>query len=221
MVQQLKIPSLSLLKKGVAPPFNPHTTLSKNESALQKSVDAYIGIGGGGRCITGVVAGIAIDWPDLLWRLRGAVKIPIIVEGGANDKIPETLALGASGIGVVGKFGGTIETPGGTRFFIDGTSGNLFKFYGGEASDRMRAKAGRIGPFGRAQNTEGETKRKWLAQDGPGRYPTLVRVLAELMEATATGQVFQGCATLEDMHQHAAKRLRWVSSLDVLSRRAH
>ncbi len=31
----------------------------------------FIGIGGGGRCITGVRSGSVVDWPDLLWRLRG------------------------------------------------------------------------------------------------------------------------------------------------------
>ena len=73
----------------------------------------YIGIGGGGRCITGVRSGSVIDWPILLWELRGKIKIPVIVEGGASDHIATTLALGASGIGVSRAVaGGTIESPG-------------------------------------------------------------------------------------------------------------
>ncbi|MCA9388127.1 MAG: IMP dehydrogenase, partial [Candidatus Andersenbacteria bacterium] len=31
----------------------------------------YLGIGGGGRCITGVRSGSVVDWPVLLWQLRG------------------------------------------------------------------------------------------------------------------------------------------------------
>ena len=38
-----------------------------------------IGIGGGGRCITGVRSGSVIDWPELVWGLRGEINIPIIV----------------------------------------------------------------------------------------------------------------------------------------------
>jgi hypothetical protein len=87
----------------------------------------YVGIGGGGRCITGVVGGLTINWPQLVWELRGKIEIPIIVEGGANDYINETVAVGASGIGVVGKFGGTIETPGGIQYFVDG-NGEIFKY---------------------------------------------------------------------------------------------
>ena len=60
----------------------------------------YVGIGGGGRCITGVRSGSVIDWPELVWKLRGEVSLPIIVEGGASDHIATTLALGATGIGV-------------------------------------------------------------------------------------------------------------------------
>src|SRR3989304_1003933 len=45
----------------------------------------FVGIGGGGRCITGVRSGSVIDWPDLTWDLRGEIKIPIIIEGGASD----------------------------------------------------------------------------------------------------------------------------------------
>ena len=60
----------------------------------------YIGIGGGGRCITGVVGNLTIDWPQLLMELRGEIQIPVIVEGGGSDAIGVTLKLGASGIGL-------------------------------------------------------------------------------------------------------------------------
>src|SRR5258708_2587607 len=80
----------------------------------------YVGIGGGGRCITGVRSGSVIDWPDLVWNMRGNVGIPIVVEGGASDHIATTLALGASGIGVSRiAGGGTIESPGGMLFCVD------------------------------------------------------------------------------------------------------
>jgi NAD(P)H-dependent flavin oxidoreductase YrpB (nitropropane dioxygenase family) len=57
----------------------------------------FVGIGGGGRCVTGVRSGSAIDWPELVWKLRGEVGIPVIVEGGASDHVATSLLLGASG----------------------------------------------------------------------------------------------------------------------------
>jgi len=50
----------------------------------------YIGIGGGGRCKTGPRSGTVIDWPELLWSLRGETSLPEIVEGGASEYVAET-----------------------------------------------------------------------------------------------------------------------------------
>jgi hypothetical protein len=107
----------------------------------------YIGIGGGGRCITGVRSGSVIDWPILMWKLRGKIKTPVIVEGGASDHIAAALALGASGIGVSRiAGGGTIESPGGMLYCLDG-KGEYFKPYGGEASARTKYLDGKMLPF--------------------------------------------------------------------------
>lgn len=45
------------------------------------AVGIYIGIGGGGRCITALRSGSTVDWPGLLWQFRGKLKIPVVVEG--------------------------------------------------------------------------------------------------------------------------------------------
>src|SRR5690606_11123258 len=60
----------------------------------------FVGVGGGGRCITGVRSGSLVDWPELVWKLRGEIDVPIIAEGGASDHIAVTLLLGASAISV-------------------------------------------------------------------------------------------------------------------------
>src|SRR5690606_3647991 len=33
----------------------------------------FVGIGGGGRCITAVRSSSAVDWPSLVWKMRGSV----------------------------------------------------------------------------------------------------------------------------------------------------
>lgn len=186
----------------------------------QAGADAiYVGIGGGGRCITGVVGGLTINWPQLVWELRGKIHIPIIVEGGANDSIAESLAIGASGIGAVGKLAGTIENPGGNSFFID-EIGNFFRYYGGEASDRMRAMAGRVGPFGFILNTEGETTRKALRY-GAGELPTLLQVLHILNQGVVAGMVFQNTSTLSEFQRNAVRSIMLASPNDDASRHTH
>jgi hypothetical protein len=179
----------------------------------------YFGIGGGGRCITGVVAGLTINWPELVWRLRGKIQIPMIVEGGANDHIPETLAVGASGIGTAGKFAGTIETPGGYLFIEDPDRGTLFKYYGGEASDRMRIMANRSGPLGFVLNREGETRRKEL-RNGGHDLPTLLQVLYEQQQGIVAGLVFQNVSSITEF-QDRADNLRQASPNDDVVRQPH
>ncbi len=179
----------------------------------------YFGIGGGGRCITGVVAGLSINWPELVWRLRGKVRIPMIVEGGANDHMAESLAIGASGIGTAGKFAGTIETPGGHLFISDNDS-DLFKYYGGEASDRMRAMAGRGGPLGFVLNREGETVRKPL-RNGGHDLPTLLQVLYEQQQGIVASLVFQNAGSISDLQALASRVLRQASPNDDAVRHPH
>lgn len=179
----------------------------------------YVGIGGGGRCITGVVGGLTINWPELVWKLRGAVNIPIIVEGGANDYIAESLAVGASGIGAVGKFAGTIETPGGLDFFVDST-GRHKRRYGGEASGAMRKMAGRVGPFDFILNIEGEVTDKYLRHDAQ-RLPTVLQVLHELQQGVVGGMVFQNASTIPEFQRMAVLSMRRASPNDDPSRFPH
>ncbi|MEO8581821.1 MAG: IMP dehydrogenase [Patescibacteria group bacterium] len=179
----------------------------------------YIGIGGGGRCTTGVVAGLTINWVQLVWDLRGKINIPVIVEGGANDNIGPSIASGVSGIGVVGKLAGTIETPGGFSFFQD-ADGNLIVLYGGEASDRMRAFAERYGPFGIIQNTEGGSTEKHLKSD-ENTIPTMLQVFDILNQGLVGSFVFQNVDSVAEMQNVGAMRLVLGAINDAYSRNTH
>lgn len=171
----------------------------------------FIGIGGGGRCITGVRSGSAIDWPQLLWQLRGQLKIPVIVEGGASNHTAQTLALGASGIGVTRAAGsGTIESPGG-KLFIANHQGRRFKVYGGEASARVKYMGGREGPFDTIPYIEGESTLVYLDY-GRGNLPTLVQKLFLLFGDAILAMVFQNCETVNQLQHQGAHNLKLESA---------
>lgn len=157
----------------------------------------YIGIGGGGRCITGVRSGSVIDWPILLWQMRGEIGIPVIVEGGASDHIATALALGATGIGVSRiAGGGTIESPGGMLYCID-ENGKYFKPYGGEASARTKYLDDKMLPFGIPSFVEGETRVSFM-DHLPYGAPTIPFHIFSLTEDIILSLVFRGTTTLTD-----------------------
>jgi IMP dehydrogenase / GMP reductase domain len=155
----------------------------------------YLGIGGGGRCKTGPRSGTVIDWPELLWALRGRTNLPIIVEGGASEHVAETLLTGASGIGVSRMAaGGTIESPGGGKFYAD-SRGKLFKPYGGEASARTKVLEGKMLAFGIPMFPEGETSPAFVTQT----YPTITLNLYHLCEAAVLALVFRGVSDIHEL----------------------
>lgn len=171
----------------------------------------YVGIGGGGRCITGVRSGSVIDWPQLVWSLRGVVGIPIVVEGGASDHIATTLVLGASGIGVSRiAGGGTIESPGGMRFCV-GDDGKFFKPYGGEASARTKYLDKHMLPFGIPSFVEGETRQALMAYMQYS-LPTLAYNIYSLTEDVILSYVFRGVKDLSELHSIDPSPLRRKTS---------
>jgi hypothetical protein len=167
----------------------------------------YIGIGGGGRCLTSVRSGSVVDWPLLLWQLRGEVSIPVVVEGGASDHIATTLALGGTGIGVSRiAAGGTIESPGGMLYCID-KEGRYFKPYGGEASARTKYLDRKMLPFDIPSFVEGETRPAELAYLSYG-VPTIPFNIYSLTEDVILSFVFRGVETVEELHQLDPSPLR-------------
>ncbi len=189
--------------------------------AETNGADAVIvGIGGGGRCITGVRSGSVIDWPELVWKLRGKINIPTIVEGGASDHIAVTLLLGASGIAVSRIVtGGTIESPGGALFCSD-SSGRLFKPYGGEASARMKYLEGKILPFGIPSFVEGETTKAKLSYIKEVQ-PTLTYNLHLLNEDAILAMVYRNANDISDLHKINPSPLKRSTSFDLQQRNTH
>ncbi len=180
----------------------------------------YIGIGGGGRCTTGVRSGSAIDWPQLVWELRGKISIPIIVEGGGSDNVGQTLAVGATGIGVTrAAGGGTIESPGGSLYFVD-DDGRYYNYYRGEASAGMKAMGDRIGPFGIIPYVEGESTQAFLDY-GPGDVPTIMQRLFLLNGDAIMALVFQNVSSIPELQDVGADSLVRVTPEEVRQRNTH
>lgn len=180
----------------------------------------YIGIGGGGRCITGVRSGSVIDWPILLWQLRGEINIPVVIEGGASDHIAVSLALGGTGIGVSRAVaGGTIESPGGMLYCID-QEGRYFKPYGGEASARTKYLDLKMLPFDIPSFVEGETRRAYMAHLPYGS-PTLPFNAYSLTEDLILALVFRGAQTVTDMQALSPSPLRQKTTQGTLSQKTH
>jgi IMP dehydrogenase / GMP reductase domain len=180
----------------------------------------YIGIGGGGRCITGVRSGSLIDWPDLVWSLRGKINIPIIVEGGASDHVAVALLLGVSGIGVTRVVGGgTIESPGGALFFVD-SKGKLFKPYGGEASARTKYLDGKMLPFNIPSFVEGETTKAYVNYVKYSK-PTLTYNLHVLLEDAILALVFRNSKSISEMQSISPSPIKQATSMDILQRGTH
>ncbi|MDH5533580.1 MAG: IMP dehydrogenase [Candidatus Pacebacteria bacterium] len=179
----------------------------------------YLGIGGGGRCTTGVRSGVGINWPQLVWEMRGKVSIPLLVEGGGSDYVAQSLSLGVSAIGVTRAAGGaTIESPGGVLYFED--EKKLWKPYRGEASAGMKAMGGRIGPFGFIPYVEGEGTRAYL-EHGRDNVPTILQKLNLLFGDAVMALVFQNAQSIEELQKMGAKSLRLSGEGEVAIRHTH
>lgn len=179
-----------------------------------------VGIGGGGRCITGVRSGSVVDWPMLIWNLRGKIGIPVIADGGASDHVAETLLLGASGIQtsrVVA--GGTIESPGGFLYYVN-KEGIPFKPYGGEASARTKILEGKMLPLGIPSFVEGKTSEARISYIEHA-LPTLTDNLHNKTEEAILAMVFRNAKNLHALHSINPSPLRRVSQQDILQRQTH
>ncbi|OGD63048.1 hypothetical protein A2160_05405 [Candidatus Beckwithbacteria bacterium RBG_13_42_9] len=180
----------------------------------------YVGIGGGGRCTTAVRSSSVIDWPELVWKMRGEVHIPVIVEGGASDHTGITLALGASGIGVSRiAGGGTIESPGGALYLVN-KEGEWFKPYGGEASARTKYQDKKMLACNMPAFVEGKTT-KAMKSYIPHILPTMAQNLFFLIEDLVLSLVFRGISSVNQLQALDPSPLRRITPAGVFQQNTH
>lgn len=180
----------------------------------------YLGVGGGGRCTTAAKSDSAVDWPELVWQLRGEISIPVIVEGGASDHIGVTLALGASGIGTTRMAGGgTIESPGGLLYLVN-QKNQWFKPYGGEASARTKFQDGKMMACNIPAFVEGETTMAFKSYISHVR-PTLAQNMLFSVEELILSLVFRGCQNIGEFHALDPNPLRRITYWGSFQQQTH
>ena len=197
------------------------TDVNQAKQLEKAGVDGlYAGIGGGGRCTTGVRSGSVIDWPVLAWELRGEINVPLIIEGGASDNVATTLLIGVSGIGVSRAVsGGTIESPGGSLFCVD-KRGRLFKPYGGEASARTKYLDKKLLPFSIPSFVEGETTTAEKSYVKHVR-PTLTYNLHLLTEDAILAMVFRNSESISELQTLNPSPLRRNTAFGEFQKNTH
>lgn len=174
-----------------------------------------VGRGGGGRCITGLLADLTVDMPIEVLEIRGHIHIPIFVQGGGNDHMTLVSGLGAAGAGATGSFAGTIEATGGFLYFRDKKTGEIFRFYFGEASAVMKFLAGIYDLVGRTPNKEGDITRKGIIPVvEPGIYPVAMQRVAEIEESLAGGMAQQSTGTLAELFEVGPGRVALIVNMD-------
>lgn len=166
--------------------------------AQRAGADALIiGVAGGSQCTTSKNAGIPVNTPNLLYRLRGKVDIPVGVEGGGvGDHLMAAFALGASFLLKPGEIGMSIEGAGG-RYMLQDPDGNYWMLYGGEASDASKWWRDLVDRQGRPQFVEGEPGVRMLA---PEKY-SMTRNINKLKQQTSIGLVFQRASSIAELHR--------------------
>lgn len=198
------------------------TSMDQIRELEQEGSDMIIiGTGGGGRCITAVRSGTTIDWPELAYRIRGLVNIPLIAEGGASDNITAALLTGITGISVsrVGG-GGSIESPGGALYAVD-NNGLLFKPYGGEASARSKMLDGKLRPFKIISFVEGKTSKAYISNGQEGALPTLTYNLNLLTEDVVLSLVYRGAESILALQNINPSPLKRISTMGAFQKGTH
>ncbi len=165
--------------------------------AEEEGCDALIvGVAGGSQCTTSVNADIPVNTPNLLYKLRGKVNVPMGIEGGGvGTHMMTAFALGASFLCKPGEIGLSLEGAGGTFIFQDNDR-RFWMLYGGEASDSAKWWRDSIDALGRPLFVEGETGVRQLSQD----QLFMTSNIRRLLERIAVGLVFQRINTIAELH---------------------
>jgi len=183
--------------------------LSTSIDAEKAGADGVItGTGGGSQCTTSKSTGIPVNTPNLLYQLRGELKIPIGIEGGGvGSNMMQAFALGASFLLKPGEIGMSLEGAG-ARFMFQDPEGNYLMLYGGEASDASKWWRDLVDPLGRPLFVEGESAVRRLA---PNRY-SMTQNINELKHDAANALVFQRKQTIAEVHSQDCSNIVEVTA---------
>ena len=167
----------------------------------------FIGVAGGSQCTTSVNADIPVKTPNLLYELRGRVKIPVGIEGGGvGTHIMTAFALGASFVSKPGEIGVSWEGAGGQFMFSD-KEGNFYIPYGGEASISAKWWKDSVDDISRPKFVEGETGVRQIPLDRMSQTGNIKRLRDQL----SVGLVFQRAGSIPELHERNCDNVVQVS----------
>ena len=175
----------------------------------------FIGVAGGSQCTTSVNADIPVKTPNLLYDLRGKIKIPVGVEGGGvGTHIMTAFALGASFVSKPGEIGVSWEGTGG-QFMFQGPDNKYYIPYGGEASISAKWWKDSIDTIGRPKFVEGETGIREIPHEnasGLERIGSQTGNIKRLRDQLSVGLVFQRAKSIQELHTRDCDNVVQVTS---------
>lgn len=173
----------------------------------------FIGVAGGSQCTTSVNADIPVKTPNLLYDLRGKIKIPIGIEGGGvGTHIMTAFSLGASFLSKPGEIGVSWEGSGGEYIFSDNptypNSGSYYMPYGGEASISAKWWKDSVDDIRRPKFVEGETGIRQIQPDKMSQTGNIKKLRDQL----SVGLVFQRADNIQELHKRTCDNIVEVTS---------
>lgn len=164
---------------------------------------ARVGVGGGGLCITRVVAGTGFPQLSALWETLAAGE-EIIADGGIRKSgdVAKAIAAGAKVVMIGSMLTGTEESPGETI--------NGFKKARGQASeDYMKDNGGKLGEFCSAEGISTMVSYKGSAE----------RIINDLIGGLRSAMSYAGASNIKEFQKKAQFAL--VSHSAHLENEAH
>ena len=163
-----------------------------------------VGIGPGSICTTRIVAGVGVPQITAIQMVSDALKgtgVPMIADGGIrySGDICKAIAAGGHVVMLGGLFAGTEEAPGDVELF----QGRSYKSYRGMGSIGAMAAGSADRYF-----QEGDSNTEKLVPEGiEGRVPykgSVTAVIHQLLGGLRSSMGYQGCATIDDLHENSA-----------------
>ena len=188
------LPDVELIAGNVA-------TFEGARDLIALGVDGVkVGIGPGSICTTRVVSGSGVPQITAIAECSRAARdrgVPVIADGGIkfSGDVTKAIAAGADCVMIGSLFAGTEESPGETILF----QGRTFKSYRGMGSMGAMTQ-------GSSDRYAQDVTGKLVPEGIEGRVPSkglLAELVYQLVGGLRAGMGYCGCATIEDLRNHA------------------
>lgn len=178
-----------------------------------------VGIGPGSICTTRIVTGIGVPQLSAIMEVASSLKgssVPVIADGGIRftGDLCKAIAAGASTIMIGSLFAGTDESPGEIELY----QGRTYKNYRGMGS--IAAMASAHGSSDRYFQEVSNGADKLVPEGIEGRVPykgSLNAIVQQLIGGLRSCMGYAGCATIQDLNQHA----KFIKVTDASLRESH